>query len=134
MTIIWSRNIRPLRAALPAMLLVLCALVWSGCSQKVNDQPAAATGSGYSAVLLANGSVYFGKLEGLGSPYPVLRDVYYVQSVTDPETKKVTSILVKRGKEWHAPDRMTINDKSIVFVEPVGAGSKVAQLIAESKR
>ena len=134
MTIIWSRNIRPLRAALPAMLLVLCALVWSGCSQKFNDQPAAATGSGYSAVLLANGSVYFGKLEGLGSPYPVLRDVYYVQSVTDPETKKVTSILVKRGKEWHAPDRMTINDKSIVFVEPVGAGSKVAQLIAESKR
>ena len=134
MTIIWSRNIRPLRAALPAMLLVLCALVWNGCSQKFNDPSAAATGSGYSAVLLANGSVYFGKLEGLGSPYPVLHDVYYVQTVTDPETKKVTSILVKRGKEWHAPDRMTINDKSIVFVEPVGAGSKVAQLIAESKK
>jgi len=116
------------------MLLVLSALVWSGCSKKYNDQPATATGAGYSAVLLANGSVYFGKLEGLGSPYPVLRDVYYVQSVTDPETKKVNSILVKRGKEWHAPDRMLINDKSIVFVEPVGADSKVAQLIAESKK
>ena len=116
------------------MLPVLCALVWSGCSKKYNDQPATAAGAGYSAVLLANGSVYFGKLEGLGSPYPVLRDVYYVQSASDPETKKVTSILVKRGKEWHAPDRMTINDKSIVFVEPVGADSKVAQLIAESKK
>jgi hypothetical protein len=135
MTIIWNRNIRSLRAVLPATLLVLCALVWSGCTQKFNnDQAAAATGSGYSAVLLANGSVYFGKLEGLGSPYPVLRDVYYVQSTSDPETKKVTSILVKRGKEWHAPDRMTINDKSIVFVEPVGQGSKVSQLIAETKR
>ena len=85
-------------------------------------------------MLLANGSMYFGKLEGLGSPYPILRDVYYVQNSTNPETKQVTSILVKRGKEWHAPDRMIINDKSIVFVEPVGADSKVAQLIAESKK
>ena len=134
MTIISNCRVHPVRAALPAMLLVLCALVWSGCSKKYTDQPATATGSGYSAVLLANGSVYFGKLEGLGSPYPVLRDVYYVQSTSDPETKKVTSILVKRGKEWHAPDRMLINDKSIMFVEPVGADSKVAQLIAESKK
>jgi hypothetical protein len=134
MTTIWNRNIRPLRAALPAILLVVCVSVWSGCSKKVTDEPPAATGAGYSAVLLANGSVYFGKLEGLGSPYPVLRDVYYVQSVTNPETKQVSSILVKRGKEWHAPDRMIINDKSIVFVEPVGADSKVSQLIAESKK
>src|ERR1039458_1949194 len=134
MSMIWNRNNRPLRAALPALLLALCVFVGSGCSKKLTDQPAAATGASYSAVLLANGSVYFGKLEGLGSPYPVLRDVYYVQSVSDPETKKVSSILVKRGKEWHAPDRMIINDKSIVFVEPVGADSKVAQLIAESKK
>ena len=134
MTTIWNRNSILVRAALPAILLVLWALVWSGCSKKNIDQPATATGAGYSAVLLENGSGYFGMLGGLGSPYPVLRDVYYVQSATDPETKKVTSILVKRGKEWHAPDRMTINDKSIVFVEPVGPGSKVAQLIAESKK
>ena len=134
MTTIWNRNICPLRAALPAILLVVCVSVWSGCSKKSLDQSGPAAGAGYSAVLLANGSVYFGKLEGLGSPYPVLRDVYYVQSVTNPETKQVSSILVKRGKEWHAPDRMIINDKSIVFVEPVGAESKVAQLIAESKK
>ena len=129
-----KHHIRPFRAALPAMVLVLCTLVLSGCAKKFNDQPAASTPGGYSAVLLANGSVYFGKLEGLGSPYPILRDVYYVQTISDPETKKVSSTLVKRGKEWHGPDRMLINDKAIVFVEPVGADSKVAQLIAESKK
>jgi hypothetical protein len=134
MTTIWNRNSILVRAALPAILLVLWALVWSGCSKKNIDQPATATGAGYSAVLLENGSVYFGKLEGLGSPYPVLRDVYYVQSVTNPETKQVSSTLVKRGKEWHGPDRMMINEKAIVFVEPVGADSKVSQLIAESKK
>jgi hypothetical protein len=88
----------------------------------------------YHAVLLSNGSVYFGKLEGLGSPNPVLRSVYYVQSTVDPQTKAVSSVLVKRGGEWHAPDRMVLEASSIVFVEPVTAGSRVSQLIAESNR
>ena len=88
----------------------------------------------YYAVLLSNGSVYFGKLEGLGGPYPILRDVYYVQSSVNQETKAVTNILVKRGKEWHGPDRMILNERSIVFIEPVGADSKVAELIAESRK
>ena len=92
------------------------------------------SGAAYHAVLLTNGSVYFGQMEGLGTPYPVLREVYYVQSNVNEQTKAVTNVLVKRGKEWHGPDRMIINEKSIVFIEPVGPDSKVAQLIAESKK
>ena len=87
----------------------------------------------YQAVLLTNGSAYFGHLEGLGTPYPVLRDVFYVQSVQDQNTKQVSNILVKRGKEWHAPDRMVLNANMIVFVEPVNPSSRVAQLIAQAK-
>lgn len=89
--------------------------------------------SAYQAVLLTNGSAYFGKLDGLGTPYPVLREVYYVQSVQDPATKKVSNILVKRGKEWHSPDRMILNANMILFVEPVNPSSRVAQLITEAK-
>jgi len=87
----------------------------------------------YQAVLLSNGSAYFGRLEGLGTPYPVLKDVFYVQSVTDPQTKQVNNILVKRGKEWHAPDRMILNANMIVLVEPVSTASRVAQLISQAK-
>ena len=87
----------------------------------------------YQAVLLSNGSAYFGHLEGLGSPYPVLKEVYYVQSVQDPQTKQVNNILVKRGKEWHAPDRMILNAALIVLVEPVNPSSRVAQLITQAK-
>ena len=87
----------------------------------------------YQAVVLINGSVYFGKLEGFGTKFPVLRDVYYVQSGTNPETKQVTNVLVKRGKELHAPDRMYLNPNQIVMVEPVGTASKVAQLIQENQ-
>lgn len=60
--------------------------------------------------------------------------MYYVQSNVNQETKQVNNVLVKRGKEWHGPGRMIISEKSIVFVEPVGNDSKVAQLIAASTK
>lgn len=117
-------------AALAAVVLVLvaaCFVVGSHRYKSLNfDTP-------YQAVLLTNGAVYFGKLENYGTRFPVLSDVYYVQSSVNPETKQTANILIKRGKELHAPDRMYLNPSQITLVEPVGPNSKVAQLIAESK-
>src|SRR5271157_449379 len=87
----------------------------------------------YQAVLLSNGCVYFGKLAGYGGPHPVLSEVFYIVSQTNPETKQVSNMLVKRGKELHQPDRMYLSPNQILFVEPVGPSSKVANLIQESK-
>ena len=42
----------------------------------------------YQAVLLTNGSAYFGKLQEYGTPRPVLSEVYYIVSQTNPETKQ----------------------------------------------
>jgi len=86
----------------------------------------------YQAILLTNGSVYFGHLQGYGGKQPVLTDVFYIVSQTNPETKQTSNVLVKRGKELHEPDRMYLNPSQIVFVEPVGTDSKVAHLIAEA--
>jgi hypothetical protein len=87
----------------------------------------------YQAVLLTNGSAYFGKLEGYGSPHPVLTEVYYIVTQTNPDTKQNNNVLVKRGKELHEPDRMYLNPQQILCVEPVGPNSKVAQLIAQAQ-
>ncbi len=84
--------------------------------------------------MLDTGQVYFGRLEQADSPYPVLRDVYYVQSGVNPGTKEVANVLLKRGKEWHSPDHMILNAHHIVMIEPVSPDSKVAQLIAELKK
>jgi len=120
---------RILSIAIAAILAV--ALVWAvwrlWAPGKVTFRTA------YQAVLLTNGSVYYGKLEGLGGPFPVLRDVFYVQAATDPNTKQTTSVLIRRGKEWHAPDYMVLNANHILLVEPVTAGSRVANLIAEAR-
>ena len=88
----------------------------------------------YQAVLLANGQAYFGRLENIGSSYPVLKDVYYVQTQVHPETKQVTNTLVRRGGELHGPDRMVLNASQIVLIEPVSENSQIAKLIAELKK
>lgn len=68
---------------------------------------AAIDSSKFYAVLLSNNSVYFGRLQGLGSRFPVLTEVYYIQSNQNPETKEVKNVLIKRGKELHGPDRIS---------------------------
>jgi hypothetical protein len=126
-----------MRKVFLAAVLGVAALLGSGCGRdKATPASAAIDGQKYYAVLLTNGSVYFGKLEGLGSPLPVLRDVFYIQpGPVDPNTKQPTGmILVHRGHELHGPDRMILSDKSIVFVEPVGTESRVAQLIREAAK
>lgn len=87
----------------------------------------------YQAVFLDNGQVYFGKLEGAGSDYPILREVFYVQRQVDQDKKEAKALLVKRGSEWHGPDFMRLNARHIVLIEPVSPGSRVAQLIKEAK-
>lgn len=88
--------------------------------------------SEYHAVFLSNGQVFFGKAE-LGSDFISLSDVYYIQSQVNQETDEVKNELIKRGKEWHAPDKMYINKSHVVLIEPVAADSQVAMLIKEAK-
>jgi hypothetical protein len=64
----------------------------------------------------------------------VLQDVYYIQSRQNPETKQVANVLVKRGQEWHSPDRMILNRRHVILLEPVTETSQVAKLIAEQSK
>ena len=113
------------------MVLTLIALsLLGGCSHNV----APVQDNKYYAVFLTTGAVYFGQLSGFGTPYPVLTDVYYVRDSVNQETKVAASTLIKRGHEWHSPDRMILNEKAIAFLEPVGKDSRVYKLIEESKK
>ena len=111
-----------LLAILPTLLLL------PGCGRQSPDLK-----TEYQAVFLANGQAFIGKLEGAGTDYPLLKDVFYIQSGVNQETKQVTNVLVKRGKELHGPEFMYINARSILMIEPVAADSQVAKLIKEAK-
>ena len=87
----------------------------------------------YQAVLLDNGQVYYGKLSRVRTNYPEMTDVYYIVRTEDPTTKQVKNVLVKRGKELHAPTVTFFDARHIVMIEPVGTGSDVAKLIQQSE-
>lgn len=90
-------------------------------------------GTPYQAVLLDNGQVYYGKLSHLGTRFPEMTDVYYIVRTEDAQTKTVKTVLVKRGKELHAPTETFFDARHIVMIEPVGKNSQVAQEIAKSQ-
>lgn len=113
-----------------AGLVVIVAAAWN--IMGAVRHPSVKFTTPYQAILLTNGSVYFGHLQGYGGSSPVLTDVYYIVSQTNPENKQVNNVLVKRGKELHEPDRMYLSPNQLLFVEPVGTNSKVAQLIAQA--
>lgn len=120
----------PLRLAALRVVGVAASLAVVGCGG--GSAPKFETA--YQAVFMANGQVFFGKLSGLGTEHPRLDDVFYVQQQVNPETKQATGVLIRRGREWHGPSYMILNGRSILLVEPVGADSKVAQLIAEAQK
>lgn len=115
--------------------------------------------SGYQAVFLSNGQVYFGKLSGFNSASPVLKDVYYLRvgtvlepgqagksgevnvepeknqkggkaSETTPSATRTTLTLIKLGQEIHGPqDEISLNKDQILFVENLRIDSKVVEAI-----
>ncbi len=88
-----------------AVLLVVSTIILLvGCTPPPAASTAVTFTTPYQAVLLSNNSVYFGKLAGFGTPNPVLTDVFYIVTQTDPTTKQSKNILVKRGKELHYTD------------------------------
>jgi hypothetical protein len=105
----------------------LCVIAYQGAHR--HGVPVLSTP--YHAVALTNGQVFFGRIEVLGTDYTVLRDVFYIQSRQNPDTKQVANVLIKRGGEWHGPDRMILNRQHVVLIEPVKEDSQVAKLIAE---
>jgi hypothetical protein len=120
-------RIRQLAAGLGAAILVAALVFWFS-----PERTLAAKTRGFQAVLLDNNQVYFGKVADLNTDYPVMTDVFYIQTTVNQATKQQSNILVKRGKEWHAPDKMVLNARHIIMIEPVTDGSTVAKLIAQA--
>ncbi len=110
---------------------LLAGLILAGPSRP----PQAAAGGAaittrYQAVTLTSGQVFVGRLEKLDSAFPVLSDIYTLQSKPGEGGKAVES-LAKRGAD--EPDTLILNADHILFVEPVRSGSRLGKLIEEAK-
>ena len=108
---------------------------------------ATAAPSGYQAVFLTNGQVYFGKISNMGSSYVTLKDIYYLQVVQPPlqgqqapgqsapaATAQPQISLVKLGNELHGPvDEMHIQQTQILFYEDLKSEGSVVKAIEAYK-
>jgi len=87
----------------------------------------------YHMIMLSNGTAYYGQVEKSTPGHVILSQTYYVQQQVNQKTRERSSLLIKRGKEWHQPDRMLINRDHIVLMEPVYPDSQVSELIIQAK-
>lgn len=113
--------------AIVVIAIALTILTW----QSLHRQHVPDTGTSWQSVTLINGQLFFGRLEPAAGDFLALRNVFYVQTRQNPDTKAVANILVKRGAEPHQPDRMLINRGQVLTIEPVKTDSQIAKLIAE---
>ncbi len=102
--------------------------------------------SGYQAVFLSNGQVYFGKLSGMTASYATLKDIYYLQVTTPPNAdgsqlnqqqaqQQQQLSLVKLGQELHGPvDEMKINRDQVLFYEDMREDGRVMTAIREYQK
>ena len=118
---------------LVALVVLGAMMLFQGCDKQVGTKENLSFTTEYQCVLLNSGQIFFGKMEKVGSAYPVLKNVYYVHQQIDPETKQMKSTLFKRSMEPHAPNMMYINASSISLIEPVSPDSQVAKLIKQSE-
>ena len=123
--------------------------LFGGSGEKMQgSQPAASSKpSGYQAVFLTNGQVYFGKIANADSQYATMSDIFYLQVVQpplqgqqDPNQPAAPAAaqpqisLVKLGNELHGPvDEMHINRDQILFYEDLKGDGQVVQAINSYK-
>lgn len=124
---------KPAERALLLLLLVIALAASVIAWQESRRGRVPETGTIYQSVALANGQLFFGRLEAAGD-YFIVRDVFYLQTRQNPETQAVANVLVKRGGEPHAPDHMIVSRQQVLLIEPVRADSQVARLIAEQNK
>jgi hypothetical protein len=136
----------------PWLVLVVVLVIVAGLAVIFRDRlftdsgngTAAAKLSGYQAVFLTNGQVYFGKLSNASDTYVTLKDIFYLQVSQQPPLQGQGSqqqnqqqpqlSLVKLGNELHGPDdEMQINRDQILFYEDIKDSGKVAEAIKSYK-
>jgi hypothetical protein len=111
-----------------AIVVLLAATVYQ--NQRRHHRPLLTTA--YQAVTLDNGSVFYGRIDHLGTDHPVLRDAFTVRTEPDARTRQPRYTVVRRKDELHGADHMIFPATSIAFVEPIAPDSVVGKLIAQT--
>jgi competence protein ComGC len=141
----WKSNPMWMRAGLMVLLfagtiliVALLVLIYFGGAKKEDSY---IDKNKEQAVFLANGQVYFGKIQSVNKEYVSLKQIYYlnVNQQVQPNQKSDTTdssnqsvSLVKLGCELHGPtDQMIINRDQVTFWENLKTDGQVTKAITQ---
>lgn len=83
--------------------------------------------SGYTAVFLTSGDIYFGKLSWF--PWPKLTSAWFIQRGVDEQNRPQLAIAPFNSVFWGPVGDIYLNPKEVLFWAPVKASSQVAKAI-----
>ena len=107
------------------IVVVLVILgVWAGSLLAGSKQAGA---SGYTAVFLASGDVYFGKLSWF--PWPKLTKAWFLQRSVDQQNQPQIGLAPFSSVFWGPAGDIFLNPKQILFWAPIKSDSQVARAI-----
>ncbi|HSW08968.1 hypothetical protein [Aquabacterium sp.] len=88
----------------------------------------------YHAVTFTNGSVFYGRIDHLGTDHPVLRDAFSVAGEAAVEAGRPRLSLVKRKNEINGADHIIFPITAVLYIEPVRPDSIAGRLIEQANK
>ena len=115
-----------------AVIVVLLALVVWFLIQLVGSKETTTLNSPspYSAVYLASGDIYFGKLSWF--PNPRLVNVWFIQKSVDNQNQPQLNLLPFSSVSWGPTDEIFLNSKEIIFWTRLRNDSQIAKVIGQN--
>jgi hypothetical protein len=112
--------------------LVLVALLAANSYQNYRRFHRPLLTTQYQAVTLQDGRVFYGRIDHLGSDYPVLWGAFTLRKKSGADNQEPQYSLVRRQDEINGADHMIFPATAIAYVEPVKPDSIVGRLLALS--
>ena len=110
------------------VLVVLIGLgVWIGIAMVGNHTTDPAGNSGYTAVYMTSGDIYFGKLHSFPRPY--LTDALYVTRNTGANNQTQLGLATFKSAFWNPVGEIYFNPSQVLFTAPLRNDSQIITAI-----
>lgn len=114
------------------VIVILLALVVWFLTQLIKSKDVSTLNfaSPYSAVYLASGDIYFGKLSWF--PKPKMTNVWFIQKSLDNQNQPQLNLLPFSSVSWGPTDEIFFNSKEIIFWTRLREDSQIVKVINQS--
>ncbi len=110
-----------------AVVAVLALALGVAITLKVLSKSDEMKASKFTAVYMASGDIYFGKMSWF--PWPKLQNVWYLQRGVDKENQPQLGIMPFNKIIWSPIDEIRLNSKQIILWTKIREGSELAKAL-----